>query len=43
MLKEIEEDSSLGSPYSLPSAEVEQRMAHVRQRMADIRMSIETL
>jgi hypothetical protein len=43
MLKEIEEGSSLGNPYSLPSAEVEQRMAEMRQRMADIRMNIKTL
>jgi hypothetical protein len=43
MLREIEEGSSLGNPYSLPSAEVEQRMVELRQRMRDIRISIETL
>jgi hypothetical protein len=43
MLKEIEEGSSLGNPYSLLSADVEQRIAEIGQYMADIRVDIEAL
>jgi hypothetical protein len=43
MLKEIEEGSSMGNPYCLSGAEVEQRVEDMRERMANIKMSIETL
>jgi hypothetical protein len=43
MLKEIEEESSMGNPYCLSGAEVEQCIEDIRQRMANIKMSIEAL